>query len=127
MAASPPVPFARCPDANTRPRLPCFHEIRSVSDQRVVAALRGYAGAGIVLLFIEETGLSASEIRETAWNTYHAGFRYTHELSGQCLRPSVDHPDMRKSWSRCIAEAGYVLLDEFTSRTRDASSLERLP
>ena len=101
-----------------------FHEVREQTDARMIAVLRGYADAGVVLLFTEETGLSVSDLLETAWNTYHAGFKYVHERSGQGLRPAEKRapspleatPPL--SWSECAEAAGYVRLDAYSPRGR---------
>ncbi|TDI39515.1 MAG: hypothetical protein E2P02_18530 [Acidobacteria bacterium] len=102
-----------------------FHEIRNQTDAGLVAVFRGYHQAGIVLLFTEENALSVDDLRATAWNTYHSGFRYVHEKSGQGLRPAVRRPDASRlghplvaPWSECAREAGYVRADAYCSRTR---------
>lgn len=101
-----------------------FHEVRDQTDVKMTAVLKGYADAGIVLLFTEETGLSVSDLLETAWNTYHAGFKYVHERSGQGLRPAEERapsPFERTpplSWSECATAAGYVRVDAFSPRGR---------
>lgn len=97
-----------------------FHEIREQTNQGMVNVFRAYEEAGIVLLFTEETGLTDTDLRATGWNTYHAGFRYVHELSGQGLRPSWDREYLQKvwSWRRCAQEAGYEILDQYTRGTR---------
>ncbi len=100
-----------------------FHEVRAQTDERMVEVFRGYCEAGIVLLFTEETALSIRDLLETAWNTYHAGFRYVHEKSGQGLRPA--HPDQRSaftrlpaSWRECAERAGYEAVEAFCRRGR---------
>jgi hypothetical protein len=98
-----------------------FHEVRQQSNDRMVEVFRGYCAAGLVLIFTEESGLSDEDLLATGWNTYHAGFRYVHELSGQGLRPAHDRDDApagRYSWGKCAALAGYRLLKNFTTRTR---------
>ncbi len=101
-----------------------FHEVRHQEDGRMVEVFRGYAEAGIVLLFTEENALSVDDLRSTAWNTYHAGFKYVHEKSGQGLRPARPGPSprvgrpLRAPWSECAREAGYVRLDEYCTRSR---------
>ena len=101
-----------------------FHEVRDQSDERMVEVFRGYHDAGVVILFTEENALSIDDLRATAWNTYHAGFRYVHEKSGQCLRPSDPRPPvklgkpLRAAWSECAGRAGYVRLVEYGSKTR---------
>ena len=97
-----------------------FHEVRNQSNEHMVDVFSGYAKAGIVLVFTEESALSDEDLIHTAWNTYHAGFRYVHELSGQGLRPADERPGKTSvySWRRCAEEAGYVCLEAYTSRTR---------
>ena len=103
-----------------------FHEVRQQTDERMTAVLAGYASAGIVLVFTEETGLSVEVLLETAWNTYHAGFKYVHERSGQGLRPADKRPPsplevgVPLSWSECAGRAGYVRLEAFSVRGRTA-------
>lgn len=97
-----------------------FHEIRDQTNQKMLQVLKDYQQAGIVLIFTEETGLADDDLLATAWNTYHAGFRYVHEMSGQGLRPSWDNEKRRKvwSWRKCARRAGYTVLDSFTTATR---------
>lgn len=101
-----------------------FHEVRDLSDESMTRVLEGYQRAGIVLLFTEETALAVEDLLETAWNTYHAGFKYVHERSGQGLRPAVPRPPsalegpMPASWSECAARAGYVRVNEHCVRSR---------
>ncbi len=101
-----------------------FHEVRDQTDQKMVEVFRGYHEAGIILLFTEENALSVDDLRATAWNTYHAGFKYVHEKSGQCLRPASPRPrprlgpPLRAAWSECARMAGYVRADEYCARTR---------
>lgn len=101
-----------------------FHEVRDQSDEKMVAVFEGYGRAGIVLLFTEESALSIDDLRATAWNTYHAAFRYVHEKSGQALRPAEPGPPsrlgppLRAAWSECARRAGYVRADSYCSRTR---------
>ncbi|MBO1320569.1 hypothetical protein [Acanthopleuribacter pedis] len=96
-----------------------FHEVRDQSDEKMVEVFRGYADAGILLIFTEETGLSDDDLLNTAWNTYHAGFRHVHEMSGQGLRPSWrSHEGGLLSWSECARQAGYRVLDRYTRSTR---------
>lgn len=101
-----------------------FHEVRDQTDDGITAVFRGYHDAGIVLLFTEESALSVDDLQETAWNTYHAGFRYVHERSGQHLRPAEaratgtleDH--LSTSWAECATRAGYVRVERFCRRGR---------
>ena len=57
-----------------------FHEVRGQSDDGMVAVFAEYARAGLLLMFTEESALSVDDLIETAWNTYHAGFKYVHRL-----------------------------------------------
>jgi hypothetical protein len=102
-----------------------FHEVRGQTDNTMTEVFRGYHEAGVVLLFTEESALSIDDLRATAWNTYHAGFRYVHDKSGQALRPAEPNPDpprlghaLRAAWSECARRAGYVRADAFCTRTR---------
>ncbi len=101
-----------------------FHEVRDQTDEKMAEVFRGYHEAGILLLFTEENALSVDDLRATAYNTYHAGFKYVHEKSGQCLRPASPRPrprlgpPLRAAWSECASEAGYVRLDQYCARTR---------
>lgn len=101
-----------------------LHEVRDQRDERMVEVFEGYRRAGIVLLFTEESALSIDDLRATAWNTYHAGFRYVHEKSGQALRPADPRPaprlgpPLRAAWSECARRAGYVRAGAYCSRTR---------
>ncbi len=101
-----------------------FHEVRNQDDHTMVEVFQGYHEAGILLLFTEENALSIDDLRATAFNTYHAGFKYVHEKSGQCLRPAHPRPEprlgppLRAAWSECARMAGYVRVDDFCTRTR---------
>ncbi|WP_394825583.1 hypothetical protein [Pendulispora albinea] len=102
-----------------------FHEVRGQTDLGMVEVFRGYERAGILLLFTEENALSIDDLRATAWNTYHAGFKYVHEKSGQGLRPAEPNPrparlgrPLRAAWSECARRAGYVRADAYCTRTR---------
>jgi hypothetical protein len=99
-----------------------FHEVRVDSDAQMVEVFRGYAKAGIVLLFTEESALSLEDLLATAWNTYHAGFKYVHERSGQGLRPAIATLSRmgptRASWTECAERAGYRRLERWCSRSR---------
>jgi hypothetical protein len=98
-----------------------FHEVRNQTNQAMIEVFRQYCDAGIILIFTEESGLSDADLLATGWNTYHAGFRYVHELSGQGLRPAIDRgdaPDGRFSWGKCATIGGYKVMKHFTSRTR---------
>lgn len=101
-----------------------FHEVRGQTDDLMVEVFKGYHEAGILLLFTEENALSVDDLRATAWNTYHAGFKYVHEKSGQGLRPAEPRPPvrlgtpLRAAWSECATDAGYVRAEGFCGRTR---------
>lgn len=101
-----------------------FHEVREQTDEKMTRILSGYAQLGIVLLFTEETGLAVDDLLHTAWNTYHAGFKYVHERSGQGLRPAEKRPPspidvgLPLSWVECAERAGYVRLDAYSPRGR---------
>ncbi len=101
-----------------------FHEVRDQSDARMIEVFAGYERAGIVLLFTEENALAVEDLRATAWNTYHAGFRWVHEKSGQGLRPATPRAprhgghDLRAAWDECARRAGYVRADAYCSRSR---------
>ncbi len=101
-----------------------FHEVRDQSDERMVEVFAGYERAGIVLLFTEENALAVEDLRATAWNTYHAGFRWVHEKSGQGLRPATPRAPrhgghaLRAAWDDCARRAGYVRADAWCTRSR---------
>ncbi len=101
-----------------------FHEVRKQDFESMTAVFRGYQEMGMVLLFTEENALSMEDLRNTAWNTYHAGFKFVHDLSGQVLRPGVARSPyrsghlMRAAWEECAQAAGYVRADTYCSRTR---------
>lgn len=101
-----------------------FHEVRDRSDARMVEVFRGYEEAGFLLSFTEESALSVDDLLRTAWNTYHAGFRYVHQRSGQGLRPAGASPvpgigpPLPASWVECATRAGYVRCDRYCSRSR---------
>lgn len=101
-----------------------FHEVREQTDERMIEVFRGYEEAGVLLLFTEENALSVDDLLHTGWNTYHAGFKYVHEKSGQGLRPAEPAPTPRygrplnKSWSECARLAGYVRADRYCSKSR---------
>lgn len=101
-----------------------FHEVRDQSDERMIEVFAGYERAGIVLLFTEENALAIEDLRATAWNTYHAGFRWVHEKSGQGLRPATPRAPrhgghaLRAAWDDCARRAGYVRADAWCTRSR---------
>ena len=101
-----------------------FHEVREQTDAKLEAVFSAYEQAGVILLFTEESALLTADLLETAWNTYHAGFRYVHERSGQGLRPARPEPPSifgeprRASWTECAERAGYVRADRYCSKGR---------
>ena len=97
-----------------------FHEIREQTNERMIEVFSAYQEAGFVLIFSEESALHDEALIHTAWNTYHAGFRYVHEISGQGLRPTRESGDVseRWSWRKCATLGGYLILDEFCYRSR---------
>lgn len=97
-----------------------FHEIRSQTNEKMIDVFKGYNEAGILLIFTEESALSDDDLLHTGWNTYHAGFRYVHELSGQGLRPAYEYDQEtdRLSWRACLERAGYWVHPNFTTQTR---------
>ena len=97
-----------------------FHEIRNHTNEKMIDVFHKYREAGFVLIFTEESALTDEHLVNTAWNTYHAGFRYVHEMSGQGLRPIWDKggDEERWGWRHCAEEGGYVILDEFCYRSR---------
>ncbi len=96
-----------------------FHEIRGQTNEKIIDVFRKYREAGLLLIFTEESALSDHDLLTTGWNTYHAGFRYVHELSGQGLRPAggIDR-DGRLSWKTCASLAGYAVLPKYSAHTR---------
>lgn len=97
-----------------------FHEIRHQTDEKMTACFRKYADAGILIIFTEETAISTVDLQNSAWNSFHAAFRYFHELSGQGLRHSHQHgqPPRVLSWKECAEGGGYQVLEKYTSHTR---------
>jgi hypothetical protein len=101
-----------------------FHEVRSQTDEGMQSVFEAYCNAGMVLLFTEETALSIRDQIATAWNTYHPPFRYTHEKSGQGLRPSEKSPpdpfgaQMPMSWTDCAERGDYICLPQYCRKGR---------
>lgn len=97
-----------------------FHEIRNQTDVKMAEVFRKYHAAGILIIFAEETALSDEELLNSAWNTYHAGFRYMHEISGQGLRRFNQRGvGVRvRSWKECAEAGGYQVLMDYISRGR---------
>jgi len=104
-----------------------FHEIRKQTNEKMIAMFKAYNEAGVLLIFTEESALSDDDLLQTGWNTYHAGFRYVHELSGQGLRPAYvyDQETDRLSWQACLENAGYWVHPGFTTHTRRIYPLPR--
>ena len=96
-----------------------FHEIRGQTNEKIIDVFRHYCDAGIVVVFTEESALSDRDLLSTGWNTYHAGFRYVHELSGQGLRPVYGTDKYgRHSWRICASLGGYAVLTKYSAHTR---------
>jgi hypothetical protein len=97
-----------------------FHEIRSQTNEKMIEVFKGYNKAGILLIFTEESALSDDDLLHTGWNTYHAGFRFVHEISGQGLRPAYEYDKEtdRLSWRACLERAGYWVHPGYTTQTR---------
>lgn len=97
-----------------------FHEIRKQTNKKMIAVFKLYQRANFLLIFTEESALHDEALIHTAWNTYHAGFRYVHEISGQGLRPAVERESgtERWSWRKCALQGGYIILDKFSHRSR---------
>ncbi len=102
-----------------------FHEVRDQTTQKMIDVFHAYHESGIILIFTEETGHGTSLLQDSAWNTYHSGFRYVHEKSGQGLRPAHNPPqgadkvDWPESWHSCVTQAGYVYMSQYTHATRN--------
>ena len=87
----------------------------------MIAVFKKYSESGVIIAFTEESGLTDDDLLYTGWNTYHAGFRYVHSISGQGLRPAIDSEadeKTRYSWKKCATLGGYLVLEDFTTRTR---------
>jgi hypothetical protein len=96
-----------------------FHEIRAQTNARIIEVFKKYCEARLVLIFTEESALGDSDLLNTGWNTYHAGFRYVHELSGQGLRPAAGvDVEGRYSWKICASLGGYAVLQKYSAHTR---------
>lgn len=101
-----------------------FHEVRHQTDAKMRHVFEQYCQAGIVLIFTEANALTIEDLLATAWNTYHAGFMYVHEKSGQGLRPAEVRPTtrqrnpMRASWTECATAAGYLRMRDLSPRSR---------
>ncbi len=95
-----------------------FHEVRDQTNEKMAAVFKAYRDAGIILIFTEETGLTDEQIREAAYNTYHAGFRWVHRTSGQGLRPSFAPDGDIRSWFESATSGDYDVLMDYTRGTR---------
>ncbi|MCI0603883.1 hypothetical protein L0156_12830 [bacterium] len=96
-----------------------FHEIRGQTNAKIIDVFRKYCEAGFLLIFTEESALGDHDLLSTGWNTYHAGFRYVHELSGQGLRPAAGADrEGRYSWKICASLGGYAVLPKYSAHTR---------
>jgi hypothetical protein len=96
-----------------------FHEIRAQTNARIIEVFQKYCEAGLLLIFTEESALGDHDLLNTGWNTYHAGFRYVHELSGQGLRPAAGvDVEGRFSWKICASLGGYAVLQKYSAHTR---------
>lgn len=103
-----------------------FHEIRDQNRDKMTEVFAGYERAGFVILFTEETALADRDLIATGWNTYHAGFRYVHQVSGQGLRPSGEETrGGRWGWRRCATSGGYLVLDDYCYRSRTIYPVRR--
>ena len=100
-----------------------FHEIRGDTDD-IIDVFGQYHDAGILLLFTEANALLVDDLRATAYNTYHAGFMYVHEKSGQNLRPATTRRkprlgrELTEAWNECARQAGYVRADDYCGKSR---------
>ncbi len=85
-----------------------FHEVR-LDDAGTIAVARSYREANASVAFSEESALSLEQILEAGWGTYHAGFLWCHETSGQRLHAPWLYEDAmpRQSWKEIFEEAGY--------------------
>lgn len=104
-----------------------FHEVRNQTNEKMIEVFKKYADSGIIIAFTEESGLRDQDLLKTGWNTYHAGFKFMHNISGQGLRPAVDIHEIddhqndnqeRYSWKKCAELGGYQVLKKYTNRSR---------
>lgn len=97
-----------------------FHEVRNKTDEQMIEVFRKYCEAGITLIFAETSDLTDEQLRDTGWQTYHAGFRWAHLTSGQNLRIPwpMEGTSGRKSWLEIAEAAGYTILDEYSPKKR---------
>jgi hypothetical protein len=96
-----------------------FHEIRAQTNARIIEVFQKYCEARLLIIFTEESALGDHDLLSTGWNTYHAGFRYVHELSGQGLRPAAGvDVEGRYSWKICASLGGYAVLQKYSAHTR---------
>ncbi len=103
-----------------------FHEVRNQTDDRMIKVFEAYRETGLVVVFVEESGLTVEQLRRSAWNSYHAGFRWVHQTSGQGLRPPWPTGEARSklSWSECAERAGYEVIAKYTKGTRSLLPLD---
>lgn len=96
-----------------------FHEIRGKTDDEMVKIFQKYREAGIILVFVESTDYTTEQIRDSAWQSYHGGFRWVHQTSGQRLRaPWRIKATDRLSWSEIATHAGYELNEKYSPGKR---------
>lgn len=95
--------------------------LHELSETELLDCLRQYALAGIRLVITEESLLDSQAILGSGWNTYHAGFRLIHALSGQSLRPSCEIDGLIepvRSWSDVFKASGYTLRKDCSRESR---------
>lgn len=97
-----------------------FHEVRNKTDEQMIEVFRKYCEAGIILIFAETSDLTDEQLRDTGWQTYHAGFRWAHLTSGQNLRIPwpMEGTSGCKSWLEIAEAAGYTILDDYSPKKR---------
>ncbi len=105
-----------------------FHEIRK-SDDEIIEVIRKYHDLGIIIVSDETSDLTANQLRDTAFQTYHAGFQWVHETSGQILRPAwrYDKPMNRLSWQEVFTQGGYTFLADYSKGTRPIAPISAPP
>jgi hypothetical protein len=100
-----------------------FHEVRNQTNDKMIHIFKEYSKNGIIIAFTEESALRDEDLLLTGWNTYHAGFKFMHNISGQGLRPALDIHDTKDenpkfSWKKCAELGDYRVFDKYTNRTR---------